>query len=88
MSEERAAYGKTRPAQFRLPIELHEFLARESAVRGVSKTDVLVEALHDLERKRFEAELAEEYAEMYEADLAEVKLWEFALMDGLEPEEW
>ncbi len=88
MSEDRCSYTGTRPAQFRLPLETHEFLAREAASRGLSKTDIVLEALADLENKRFEADLEAGYKEMYAEDLAETKVWEPALPDGLGPAEW
>ncbi|MDP2234231.1 MAG: hypothetical protein Q8K89_11380 [Actinomycetota bacterium] len=88
MSEERSPYTGTRPAQFRLPLETHEFLAREAASRGLSKTDIVLEALADLKSKRFEAELEAGYKEMNAEDLAEAKVWEPMLADGLEAEEW
>ncbi len=78
----------TKPAQFRLPPWAHEFLAQESSASGVTKTDVVLQALDDYRRKRFEELLIEGYTEMADEDLAEARSWEFALMDGLEPEEW
>lgn len=78
----------TKPAQFRLPAWAHEFIAEESLASGVSKTDVVLEALEGYKRKRFEELLAEGYREYAEEDLAEAKLWEGTLMDGLEDEEW
>lgn len=77
-----------KPSQFRLPAWAQEFLAEESAASSATKTDLVLEALEDLKRKRFEQRMAEGYIEMAEEHLAEAKLWECALMDGLEPEEW
>lgn len=88
MSEDRGSYSGTRPAQFRLPLETHEFLARESVARGLSKTDIVLEALSDLQRKRFDSDMAAGYVEMYAHDLAEAPAWEPLLIDGLEGEEW
>ena len=78
----------TKPAQFRFPKWAHEFLAQESAAKGVSKTEVLVEALAAYKRREFDALMAEGYIEMADEDLAEAKLWEPTLMDGLEDDEW
>ncbi|MFA5844906.1 MAG: hypothetical protein WC971_08780 [Coriobacteriia bacterium] len=77
-----------KPAQFRLPAWAHEFLARESSSRGVSKTDVVLEALESHKRARFEELMKEGYIEMAEEHLAECRVWDIALMDGLEKEEW
>ncbi|MDP2183839.1 MAG: hypothetical protein Q8K99_14920 [Actinomycetota bacterium] len=87
MSEERVGYG-TKPAQFRLPIEMHEFLARESTARGVTKTEIVLEAIADLERKRFEENLAEGYVDMQAHDAAEAVAWDGTRADGLEPDGW
>ncbi len=87
MSEDRAPYD-TRPAQFRLPMWAHEFLAGESVRTGSTKTDLVVEALEDLKRKRLQALMAEGYAEMAETDTAETEAWEPTLDDGLEDEAW
>jgi len=78
----------TRPAQFRLPPWAHEFLAEEASATGASKTEVVLDALEDYKRKRFEQLLAEGYREWADENLAEAKVWDGALMDGLEPEEW
>lgn len=77
-----------KPAQFRLPAWAHEFLARESSTRGVSKTDVVLAALESHKRARFEELMKEGYLAMAEENLAEARAWEFTLMDGLEDEEW
>jgi len=87
VSEDRAIFS-TRPAQFRLPAWAHEFLVRESTETDATKTDLVIEALEDLKRKRFEALMAEGYVEMAEEDLAEAKVWEPVLKDGLEDETW
>lgn len=78
----------TKPAQFRLPRWAHDFIAQEASASGLSKTDVVVEALEAFKRKRFEELMAEGYIEMAEEDLAEARFWEPTLMDGLEDEEW
>ena len=77
-----------KPSQFRLPAWAQEFLAKEASVAGSTKTDVVLEALVDLKRKRFEEAMKEGYLAMAEENLAEARAWDFALMDGLEPEEW
>jgi len=78
----------SKPAQFRLPAWAHEFLAQESSASGTSKTEVVLEALETYRRKRFEDLMAEGYIEFADENLAEAKLWESTLMDGLEDEEW
>jgi len=78
----------TKPTQFRLPPWAVDFIARETAERGVTKTDVVLEALERLKRERFEELMAEGYREMAEFDLQEVREWDCTLMDGLEGEEW
>jgi hypothetical protein len=78
----------TKPTQFRLPPWAVDFIARETAERGVTKTDVVLEALERLKRERFEELMAEGYREMAEFDLQEVREWDCTLMDGLEDEEW
>ncbi len=78
----------TKPAQFRLPAWAHEFIAQESSATGASKTEVVLEALEQYKTKRFEDLMAEGYIEMAEEDLAEAKLWESTLMDGLEDDPW
>lgn len=78
----------TKPAQFRFPRWAHEFLAQESATTGMSKTEIVTEALAAYKAKHFEDLMAEGYIAMADEHLAEVKLPECALMDGLEPEEW
>ena len=78
----------TRPAQFRLPPWAHDFLAQEAAATGASKTDVVLDALEEYKRRRFEQLLAEGYREWADENLASAKEWDGALMDGLEPEEW
>lgn len=80
--------GYTKPTQFRLPPWAVDFIARETAERGVTKTDVVLEALERLKRERFEELMAEGYREMAEFDLQEVREWDCTLMDGLEDEEW
>lgn len=87
MSEERSGYG-TKPAQFRLPVEMHDFLARESLARGVTKTDIVIEAIADLERKRFEQDLADGYRDMRTHDADEAVAWDGVRADGLESNEW
>jgi riboflavin biosynthesis pyrimidine reductase len=78
----------TKPAQFRLPKWAHDFIERETAERGVAKTEVVLEALAELKEKRFQELMAEGYAELAEQTLEEVREWDCTLMDGLEDEEW
>lgn len=78
----------SKPAQFRLPPWATEFLAEEASATGATKTEVLLAALGELKRKRFEELMAEGYEAWAEEDLKEAKIWECTLMDGLEPEEW
>ncbi len=78
----------TKPAQFRLPAWAHDFLAQEAASTGTSKTEVVLEALEEYKRARFEEHLAEGYREWGEENLAQSKASDGALMDGLEPEQW
>jgi hypothetical protein len=78
----------TKPAQFRLPIWAHEFLAQEASATGTTKTDVLVEALETFKQRRFDDLMAEGYREMSDENLREARDWEFALQDGLEGDPW
>jgi 3-methyladenine DNA glycosylase AlkC len=78
----------TRPSQFRLPPWAQQFLAEESVATGVTKTDVVLEALSTYRRKRLDQQLEEGYRECAEAHLAEVRGWDPTLMDGLEDEDW
>lgn len=78
----------TKPAQFRLPPWAHDFLAEEAAATGVSKTEIVLDALEEYKRQRFNTLLAEGYREWAGENLAQAKEWEGALMDGLEREEW
>ena len=78
----------TKPAQFRFPRWAHEFLAQESAATGASKTEIITEALAAYRTKRFEESMIEGYVAMADENLADAKLWEGALMDGMGPEEW
>lgn len=77
-----------RPSQFRLPPWAHDFIAEEASSSGVTKTEVVLEALAVYRRKRIDDLLREGYEAMAEENLEEAKAWECALMDGLEPEEW
>jgi hypothetical protein len=78
----------TKPAQFRFPKWAHEFLAQESAATGMSKTEIVTEALAGYKAKQFEELMIEGYIAMSDENLAEAKRGGGALMDGLEPEEW
>lgn len=77
-----------KPAQFRLPAWAHEFLVQEAAERGVTKTDVVLEALEQYKRTRFEELMKEGYLECADRLLEEVREWDPTLADGLEDEEW
>lgn len=77
-----------KPAQFRLPAWAKEFLAQEAAEQGVTKTQVIVEALECYKRTRFEAQLEEGYRETAEFDQAAARDSAATLADGLEDEEW
>lgn len=78
----------TRPSQFRLPAWAQQFLAEEAAATGGTKTDVVLEALETYRRQRLDAQLEEGYREYAEVHLAEVREWDFTLMDGLDDEDW
>lgn len=78
----------TKPAQFRLPAWAHEFIAQEAASAGVTKTDVVIEALGTLKDKRFHDLMAEGYRVCGEIILEEVREWDATLADGLEDEDW
>lgn len=78
----------SRPAQFRLPAWAQEFVARESSDRGVSKTDIVLDALDCLKRTRLQEDMKRGYLDMAEEDARMARGWEPALMDGLEDEEW
>ena len=77
-----------RPGQFRLPEWAHEFLVEEANRRGVSKTDVVLLGLEELRTKRFEEQLAHEYAENAPLDAAECEAWTATSGDGLREEPW
>ena len=44
----------TKPAQFRLPAWAHEFIAQEASEQGVTKTEIVTEALEAYRRVRLE----------------------------------
>lgn len=77
-----------KPAQFRLPAWAHEFLARESAEQGVTKTEVVVEALRRYEEQLFDERLAKSYTECAEVLLEETREWDALGVDTLEGWEW
>ena len=77
-----------KPAQFRLPAWAHEFLVQETVERGVTKTDVVLEALEQYKRSRFEELMKQGYLEMADEHLAECRIWDATLMDGAEPDGW
>ncbi len=77
-----------KPAQFRLPAWAHEFLAQESAQIGVTKTDVVLEALSALKDVRLQQSLAAGYEECGAWIAREATEWDTTLADGLEDERW
>ena len=77
-----------KPAQFRLPAWAHEFLAEESALKGTTKTDVLLDALDNLKRTRLEESMTEGYRECGSWIAREATEWDATLADGLEDERW
>lgn len=77
-----------KPAQFRLPAWAHEFLAQESAHTGVTKTDVVLEALSALKQARLQESLAAGYRECGAWIAREAIEWDATLADGLEDERW
>ena len=78
----------TKPAQFRLPAWAREFIAREAAATGATKTDVVVEALDSYREKRTEERMVEGYIALGDIILEEVREWDATIADGLEDEEW
>ncbi|PKQ30028.1 MAG: hypothetical protein CVT60_02310 [Actinobacteria bacterium HGW-Actinobacteria-10] len=76
----------TTPTQFRLPRWAREFLVEESAARGTTRTDVVLEALGEYREKRLHERLAEGYSACADTALAEVNDWDATLADGLERE--
>lgn len=80
-------YG-TKPAQFRLPMWAHEFLAEEASASGASKTEVLVEALGAYRRRKLEDEMREGYLVLRDQMLEETREWDNTLLDGIEDDEW
>lgn len=87
MAEDRVSYG-TRPVQFRFPVWALEFLARESADQGVTKTEVVVDALREYQERRERELLARGYIELREEMLQEVREWDGTLGDGLDEVRW
>ena len=77
-----------KPAQFRLPAWAHEFLARESATTGATKTDVVLMALGEYKLARLEQSMAEGYRECAPLIAREADEWDKALNDGLADERW
>jgi hypothetical protein len=85
---ERMTEYTTKPAQFRLPVWAHDFIAQEAGATGVTKTDVVVEALDAYREKRTQERMVEGYIELRDVMLEEVREWDDTLADGLEDEEW
>ena len=61
---------------------------RESAETDTTKTDLVIEALEDLKRKRIETLMTEGCVEMAEENRAEAEAWGPMLKDGLGDEAW
>lgn len=78
----------TKPAQYRLPAWAHEFLAREAAATGMTKTGIVVDALEQLQAKRLDESMSEGYRACGDVLLEEVREWDSTLADGMEDEEW
>jgi hypothetical protein len=51
----------TTPSQFRLPAPAREFIEQRAAERGVTKTEVVLEALACLREREIEERMAEGY---------------------------
>ena len=51
----------TVPSQFRLPVAAREFIDARAAERGITKTDVVLEALACLREREVEERMAEGY---------------------------
>lgn len=79
--------AETKPAQFRLPAWAREFLVHESESRGVTRTDVVLEALAEYKSKRLESTLEAAYREYSAGVASDVRDWDATLLDCLE-EEW
>lgn len=64
---------KTKPMQFRLPFVALQFIEKESIASGRSKTQVVVDAIECLRRRKMMDQLKDEYAEMavYDSRIAE-----------------
>lgn len=77
----------TKPAQYRLPAWAHEFIAREAAATGMTKTDIVVDALEQLQAKRLDESMSEGYRVCGDVLLEEVREWDATLVDGMQDEE-
>jgi hypothetical protein len=53
----------SRPAQFRLPQWVHDYLEERSAAKEETKTQVVIEAIECLRQRELEALMAEGYRE-------------------------
>jgi hypothetical protein len=51
----------TTPSQFRLPAPAREFIEQRAAERGITKTEVVLEALACLREREIEERMAEGY---------------------------
>lgn len=78
----------SKPTQFRLPEPVLDFLARESAESGVSKTEVVVRALEAYENELYHERLGRAYAECAEYLLEETLEWDAGRVDSLEGWDW
>jgi hypothetical protein len=87
VSEERKLYS-TRPATFRLPPWVDEFLREESAAYGSTKTEVLITAVAEYRRSRLEQRMAEGYETLSGTLLEEVCAWDAGIGPGQVDSEW
>ena len=77
-------------ATVRVSAEAHEFLRELSKERGLSITQLVDEAIERLLREDFLQKVNEDFArlrqdpEAWAEELAERRLWDCTLMDGLE----
>ena len=76
----------TRPVQFRLPAWAREFLDEQSRQAGITKTEIVIEALECLREKELAALMAEGYREL--ADLNTRMAEEAVALAGETLPEW
>ena len=87
MSEEHKPYS-TRPATFRLPPWVDEFLREESAAYGSTKTEVLITAVAEYRRSRLEQRMAEGYEAFSGHLIEEVREWDAGIGPGQVDSQW